>query len=71
MLCVCEREKEREIESIYFEFCPVMVVALCRCKQRQSSITKLLLLSVLLSRTSISSLFHMARKGAASLEWVR
>ena len=37
----------------------------------KSSITKLFLLSVLLSRTYVSSLFHMARKGAASLEWVR
>ena len=37
----------------------------------KSSITKLLILSVLLSKTSVSSLFHMARKGAASLEWVR
>ena len=34
----------------------------------KSSITKLLLLSMLLSRTSVSSLFHMAKKGAASLE---
>ena len=37
----------------------------------KSSITKLLLLSVLLCRTSVSSLFHMARNRAASFEWVR
>ena len=55
----CVREKEREKKkSIYFEFCLVVVVALCQCKQRQkSSITELLLLSVLLSRAFVSSLF--------------
>ena len=37
----------------------------------KSSITKLLLLSVLLSRDFVFSLFRVAKKGAAGLEWVR
>ena len=37
----------------------------------KSSITELLLLSVLLSRASVSSLFSVAGKGAVGLEWVR
>ena len=36
-----------------------------------SSIIELLLLSVLLSKVSISSVFHLAGKGAVGLEWVK